>query len=108
LSANDCIHYQNEEIGQDSMIKLGVLGKRINYPQLVNTVMTEFDDDLDGKTGAIAAKKAVKTQIEAHKKARGKLCRDFVNGLCILCNTKAAESVLVTSSNLIPNLLPKI
>jgi hypothetical protein len=59
-----------------------------------------FGVNLDGKTGVIASKKAAKRQIEAHKKACGKLCNEFVSGHCILCNTKATTVVSVASSKL--------
>ena len=79
-------------------MELGVLGGSEHYPEFVITTITEFGVALEDKTSPYLAYKAAKSQIEAHKKARGKLCHDFVNGRCILCNTntEVASSKLDT------------
>ena len=99
LGPNGHIKYQNEEISKESMAELGVLRGSVHYAELVRTLMAEFGVDLEDKTGTVAAKKAAKTQIEAHKKAHGKLCHDFVNGCCILCNANT-QVASVTSLKL--------
>ena len=81
------------------MAELGVLRGSVHYAELVRTLMAEFGVDLEDKTGTVAAKKAAKPQIEAHKKAHGKLCHDFVNGCCILCNANT-QVASVTSLKL--------